>query len=69
MLRHKGLKQPVNLLQVFFEFCATLVGILAQHGQGALMLAGCNDLYIHVGFFKRTMEIRYLSDYANATNG
>ena len=70
--RDKFFEQPEGVLQVLDEFFAILLGILTEHGQGALVLAGGQLLKLDVVLFQYPVEVGDLgqdTDGANHSKG
>src|SRR5690606_12664708 len=68
VLANKVLEQVVNLLQVVDKFLPPLVGVLPQHGQGALVLTGGEHLEVHVVLLEEAVKVGHLCQYADGTD-
>ena len=68
VLRHHVLEQGVHLLDLFLELGAVLVGVAAEHRDGALVLARRDLLEIDAAVGQRAVEVRDLRQHADGAD-
>ena len=64
----KFLEQHVRVFEFFLQPGTVLVGVLPEHGQGALVLAGGELLEVDIGALEQAMKVGNLGQHADRAN-
>ncbi len=62
---HEVLEQHMGVFQFFLEFLPAMLGVLAKHGQGALVFAGSHQFDVDLVLAQQAMEIGDLCHHAD----